>query len=106
MTWADEIDVALERAGSPHSAADLLRWLREGDAYFVATEAMRGSVWFNPAGEVEIGHLFGRWDLKSAVWMARQVEKECKRRGVEFVAITGRAGWQRFLKMRGFRYGC
>ena len=105
MTWAQDIDQALMRCGSPHSAADVLRWVRDGQAVFAAGDHMHGSLWFRPDGKAEIGHVAGRWNMADAEWLFKRMRAEALARGIEDVEINGRPGWRRFLQQKGFEHG-
>ena len=102
MTWADEIDTALTRAGSPYQAGDLIRWLCSGTLKLAVGNQMHGSLWFRPDGEPEIAHLYGNWNEEDALWLFSKLKEYANGR---FVEIKGRPGWERFLKMKGWNDG-
>jgi hypothetical protein len=102
-TWDRQIDIAMKKAGSPFTANDVIAWLRFGQASMAVAPCMHASVWFNPQGQAEIGHLHAkRWCNTCARWMLDRLKAESEARGCNHVAVTGRPGWARFLRMKGF----
>lgn len=99
--WADQIDHAMKRGGSPYTALDVLRWLREGIATLWIWPNMHASAVVLD-GVVHIGHVWGRWLLDEAQELWDQLGAFCQRFGRVGGKVQGRAGWQRFLRMRGF----
>lgn len=103
MTWADEIDVAMKRGNSPYSARDVFAWLRAGQAYFCATDAMHASIWFKDAEICEIGHVAGKWNNSDARFIFEKCQGEAQRKGYDKIVSNGRAGWSRFLQIKGWQ---
>lgn len=101
MTWADEIQVAMVRGKSPYTAADVLRWLRNGDAWMGVTPNLHASLWFRD-GICEVGHMFGRWTKEDAEWLRDAAWREMRKRGITEMQVNGRKGWKRFWKLKGF----
>lgn len=102
MTWADEIDLAMRRGGSPYDAATILLLIRQGRAAFRALEHLRGSVVFCD-GYAEVGHIAGRWDRREAQELLSWARDLARARGLLTLRVTGRRGWQRFLEREGVR---
>lgn len=100
MTWADEIDLAMRRGGSPYDAAAILRLIRAGRASFRALEHLRGSVVFCE-GYAEVGHIAGRWDRSEAQELLDWARDLARARGCRELRVTGRRGWRRFLTQEG-----
>ncbi len=102
MTWADEVDIAMEKGKSPHTVTDLLRLLREGRAEFYVWPKMHASAVIRD-GVVEIGHVYGEWTKEEADELWARLLNFCKKHGKTGGVVHGRKGWQRFLKMKGFQ---
>lgn len=102
MSWADDIDLAMQRGGSPYTAADLIRWLREGRAGMAVTDDMHAS-WVFEDGACNVGHVHGRWNGASMRWLIGCMKRDMEARGVTSWRWSGRAGWARFLRSKGFK---
>jgi hypothetical protein len=99
MTWADQIDRALQRVGSPYTALDLLRFLREGKARLYVGERLHGALWWRDDGVVEVFHVAGTWNAADGDWLFEKMYEAVPNARV---AINGRPGWERFLRMKGY----
>lgn len=97
MSWAADIDRAMERGRSPFDAGDLLAWLRAGRAHLLVGERMHASVVLLD-GRAEVGHVCGRWNESDARWCWSRAGEWAKARGFDSVVVRGRAGWARFLR--------
>jgi len=101
-SWADEIDVAMVRGKSPWRATDLLRWLREGSAGLAMGEDMHAS-WVFEGDVCTVGHVYGRWNADEMAWFVRCMERDMAARGVRSWRWSGRPGWARFLRSKGWQ---
>lgn len=103
MSWADEIEDAMRRGGSPYGVDDVLTWLRRGQARLFVAEDLHASLVIWPHGEAEVGHMYGRWNSCQARWLIERGRAWLAERGIDDFTVRGRPGWARFLRMRGIR---
>lgn len=101
MTWLDEVDIAMRRGNSPYGAMDLFGWLRQGTAGFAVCDGMHASWVYRQPDLCEVGHVYGRWDNLSLLWLLGKMKLDMARRGVPGWTYDGRGGWGRFLAMKG-----
>ena len=104
--WSEETDYALQRAGSSCTSGDLIAYLRKSQAVFMKGEKMHASWLFRGQG-IEVGHIFGNWWPEDVSWFLDVGKREAEARGMDadIYHITGRPGWRRFLKAKGFPDG-
>lgn len=102
----EDMEAALKRGNSPFTMQDVTQALAAGCLRVGAGERMTGSVWIRHGAEagpmVEIVHVAGRWDEREALWLWAMAEQLGRMHGLP-VTFSGRAGWARFLRKRGWR---
>jgi len=102
VSWADEIDKACMRGGSPYGAVEVLGWMREGDARFFCSGELHASCFIDDAGIARVGHMAGVWNRQDAAWIIARCRQWLKKRGISEINIEGRPGWKRLLQREGF----
>jgi len=100
MTWMEEMDIALERGGSPVDAMYVLNKIRRGEGRFFAWPKMRASV-IEEDGLADIGHVYGEWTIDEARELLGKMGDFARDRGLTTGRAFGRPGWKRFLRMKG-----
>ena len=102
MTWADDIDHALQRGGSQLSFLDIFYAVRKGCARLRIETHMHGGVMVWPDTKVaELTHVCGHWGRDEAEGLLAWAERSALEMGATSFELTGRPGWRRFLEREG-----
>lgn len=102
MSWADEIEQAMQNSESPFTVNDVLAKLRTGEARMWVSGELHGSVFIYDDNTAEVGHMAGKWTDRDGSWIIGKCRAYCKALGIDELHVHGRRGWQRFLRMKGF----
>ena len=102
----EDMEAALRRGHSRFTMEDVTQALAAGCLRIGAGDRLSGSVWIRHGAErgpvVEIVHVAGHWDDREARWLWRMADVLARQAGLP-VVFSGRPGWARFLRRRGWR---
>ena len=95
------IQAALKRGNSPYTLRDVLGAFWRGDLRLLIASRMTASLWIED-GRVHIVHVGGEWNHEDARWLIDRMKDYCRETGKPWT-WSGRKGWVRFLRMKGFK---